>query len=187
MTTTNVKSKLTFEEYLNYDDGTDNRYEFVDGELLLMNPPIGRHSLIIRLIGKIFEAEIERLKLDWLTLTDIGIRTAFSRSRIPDLSLVTREQIQPYINVSAVLETPPILAIEVVSSESINRDYRYKRSEYAAAGISEYWIIDPAEKKVTVLKLVEGFYEEQVFHNNEQIVSSTFPDLVITVEQLWKA
>ena len=187
MSATNVKQKLTFEEYLNYDDGTDNRYEFVDGELILMNPPIGRHSLIIRLISKVFESEIERLALDWLTLTDIGVRTAFSRSRIPDLSVVTREQIEPYINVSAILETPQILVVEVVSPESVNRDYRYKRSEYAGAGISEYWIIDQAEKKVTVLKLVEGFYEEQVYRHNEQIVSVTFPDLVITVEQLWNA
>ncbi|VEP18159.1 conserved hypothetical protein [Hyella patelloides LEGE 07179] len=187
MTATNVKQKLTFEEYLNYDDGTDNRYEFVDGELLLMNPPMGRHALIIRLISKVFEAEIERLTLNWLALSDIGVRTTFNRSRIPDLSVVTREQIEPYIDVSAVLETPPVLVVEVVSPESVNRDYRYKRSEYAAAEIPEYWIIDPEEKKVTVLELVEGFYEEQVYNNNEQIVSPTFPELALTVEQLWNA
>ena len=185
MTVTNLTKKLTFEEYLNYDDGTENRYEFVDGEVLLMNPPIGLHSLIIRLISKIFEAEIERLALDWLTLSDIGVRTAFNRSRIPDLSVVTREQIEPYIDVSAVLETPPQLVIEVVSPESVNRDYRFKRSEYAAAGVPEYWIIDPAENKVTILQLVEGFYEEKVYTNNEQILSPTFPELKVTVEQLW--
>lgn len=187
MTVTNLTRKLTFEEYLSYDDETDNRYEFVDGELLLMNPPMGRHSLIIRLISKVFETEIERSTLDWLTLTDIGVRTSMNRARIPDLSVVTREQIQAYIDISAVLETPPILVVEVVSPESVNRDYRFKRSEYAAAGIAEYWIIDPGEKKVAVLQLVEGFYEEQVYSNNEQIVSVTFPDLVLIVEQLWKA
>ena len=185
MTVTNLTKKFTFDEYLNYDNGTDNRYEFVDGELLLMNPPMARHSLIIRLISKILESEIERLTLDWLTLTDIGVRTSINRARIPDLSLVTREQIQPYIDISAVLETPPILVIEVVSPESVNRDYRYKRSEYAAAGISEYWIIDTGEKKVTILQLVEGFYEEKVYTNNQQIVSLIFPELTITVEQLW--
>ncbi len=42
MTTTTVR-KLTFEEYLTYDDGTDTRYEFNDGELVAMTPPIGLH------------------------------------------------------------------------------------------------------------------------------------------------
>jgi len=37
---------LSFEECLAYNDGTDNRYEFVDGELILMNPPTGRHGSI---------------------------------------------------------------------------------------------------------------------------------------------
>jgi Uma2 family endonuclease len=185
MTVSNLTKKLTFDEYLNYDDGTENSYEFVDGRLLLMNPPLGRHSLIIRLISKIFESEIERLKLDWLTLQHIGIRTAFNRARIPDLSVVTREQIQAYIDRSAVLDTPPLIAIEVVSPESVNRDYRFKRSEYATAGILEYWIIDPTQKKVTILQLIEGFYEEKIYTNNEQIVSPTFSELAITIEQLW--
>ena len=185
MSRTKIESKLSFEDYLTYDDGTDSCYEFVDGELLLMNPPMGRHALIIRLIGKVLEAEIERLDLDWLTLNDIGVRTALNRSRIPDLSVVTRTQIEPYIDVSAVLATPPILVVEVVSPESVNRDYRFKRSEYAATGIGEYWIIDPEAKKVIVLQLVEGFYEEKAFSNKEQIVSPTFPQLSIAVEQLW--
>jgi Uma2 family endonuclease len=45
----------------------------------------------------------------------------------------------------------------VVSPGKANedRDYRYKRSEYAARGIAEYWIVDPAQARVTVLTLVE--------------------------------
>ena len=42
-------------------------------------------------------------------------------------------------------EIPPLLAIEIVSPDSIQRDYRYKRSEYAAVGIAEYWIVDALE------------------------------------------
>ena len=202
MTISNVANKLTFKEYLDYNDGTDSRYEFVDGELVLMNPPRGRHALIIRLINKIIESEIERQSLSWVTLNDIGVRTSIQRSRIPDLSIVTREQMEQYLDISAVLETPPILVIEVVSPESINRDYRFKRcsavlggspmsdcikrrSEYAAIGISEYWIVDPAAQQVTLLQLVEGFYEEKCYANNDLIVSPTFPELSITVAELW--
>ena len=185
MTVTNLKKKLTFEEYLNYDDGTDNRYEFVDGELILMNPPIGLHALILFFLHNTLLAEINRLQLSWVIVQMVGIRTAFNRSRIPDLCVINREQIQQYLDKSAVLESPPLLSVEIVSDSSSIIDYRYKRSEYAVAGIPEYWIIDPGSKKVTVLQLVEGFYEEEVYTNDDLIVSPTFSELSIAVEKLW--
>lgn len=60
---------------------------------------------------------------------------------------------------------PPLLAVEVVSPGQEKRDYRYKRSEYAVRGIAEYWIIDPAAERVTVLTWEEGLYEERWYLN----------------------
>jgi Uma2 family endonuclease len=186
MTTTTINNKISFEEYLRYDDETNNRYEFVDGELILMTLPTGLHALIIFFIQNALLAEIERLKLPWIILQTVGVRTSINRSRIPDLCIVTREQIERYRNVSAVLETPVLLAVEIVSPESVTRDYRYKRSEYAAIGIAEYWIVDPDEEKVTVLQLVEGFYEEKEYKGSDRIISPTFPELILTSEQIFQ-
>ncbi|MFZ1026519.1 MAG: Uma2 family endonuclease [Limnoraphis robusta] len=155
-----TQTKLTFEEYLTYDDGTDNCYELEDGELILMNPATGRHALIIYFLNNIFVAEISRLSLPWVALQTVGIRTALNRSRIPDLCVMTRDQILEKLEVSAVIETAALLAVEIVSPESKTRDYRYKRSEYSVVGIPEYWIVDPTEQKVTILTLEEGFYEQ---------------------------
>lgn len=182
--TTSTRKKLTFEEYLIYDDGTDNRYELEDGDLILMNPPTGRHALIIRFLNNALEAEIGRLNLPWVTLQGIGVRTAYRRSRLPDLSVVTREQIEEKLEVSAVIETPVIMAIEIVSSESKTRDYRYKSSEYSVVGIPEYWIVDSQEKKITVLLLVEGLYEATEYKGDDKIISQTFSELNLTVEQI---
>lgn len=185
MTTTSTnKPKLTFEEYLNYDDGTDNRYELEEGELILMNPPTGLHALVIRFINNNFEAEISRLNLPWVCLQTVGVRTAMKRSRIPDLCVTTRDQILEKLDVSAILESSALLAVEIVSPESRTRDYRFKRSEYASIGIPEYWIVDPVEQKVTVLLLVEGLYEETEYKGDDQIVSQTFPELILTVNQV---
>lgn len=178
---------LTFEEYLTYNDGTENRYELFDGELVLMNPPTVGHTLIIKFLEKKFDAEIERLALAWIALRDTGIRTGAKVSRVPDLSVFTTEQASLLINESAVFQTPPLLAVEVVSPESIKRDYRFKRSEYAALRIPEYWIVDPLEDKITVLLLVEGFYDANEFTGSEQIVSQTFPELALTTEQVLQA
>lgn len=186
MTQTTTKTKLTFEEYFQYDDGTDNRYELEDGELILMNPPTFDHALIIRFLANNFEAEITRLNLPWLTLQGIGIRTSINRSRIPDISVISREQIIQR-DVSAILESASLLAVEIVSPESRSRDYRFKRSEYSVVGIPEYWIVDPTEQKVTVLTLVEGLYEQVEFTGSERIVSQMFPELALTVEQVLSA
>jgi hypothetical protein len=90
----------------------DNHYELEDGDLLLMNPPTGRHALIIRGLDNILEAEIRRLGLPWVTLQGIGVRTSINRSRIPDLSIVSLEQIEERLDVSAVMESAPLFVVE---------------------------------------------------------------------------
>lgn len=185
---TQTKNKrLTFEEYLTYDDGTNNRYELFDGDLVLMNPPTVGHTLIIKFLERKFDTEIERLALPWIALRDTGVRTGVKISRLPDLSVLTTEQASLLINESAVFQTPPLLAVEVVSPESVKRDYRFKRSEYAALLIPEYWIVDPLENKVTVLLLVEGFYDPNEFTGRERILSQTFPELALTADQVLQA
>jgi len=48
---------------------------------------------------------------------------------------------------------PPDAAIEIVSPDSIERDYVTKRNQYEAARVKEYWIVDPLKQKVTLLRL----------------------------------
>jgi Uma2 family endonuclease len=78
------------------------------------------------------------------------------------------------------------LVVEVVSpgKENQNRDYRYKRSEYAARGILEYWIVDSEKEQILVLLLVDGLYEETVFTANQTLSSLTFPALKLNAEQV---
>ena len=52
--------KLTFEEYLKYNDGTDTTYELVKGELVPMSLGTGKHGRIIKLLERVFETEITR-------------------------------------------------------------------------------------------------------------------------------
>ena len=80
---------------------------------------------------------------------------------------------------------PPDLIVEVVSPgvTNANRDYRFKRSEYAARGVLEYWAIAPDEHKITVFTLVDGFYEEAVYMG-EKAIESRFEVLWLTAEQV---
>jgi Uma2 family endonuclease len=185
---------LTFEDYLNHqtdDAASDVRYEFVDGELIPMHPPKIEHFLIAQFLSDYLRQVIAQSKLPWMVFAEIGVRTGFRRSRVVDLCVVQRDQVQELAGRSAVFETPPLLVVEIVSLDSIGRDYRYKRSEYAAAGIPEYWIVDPLENRLTILQLREGFYDEISQDASGLILSPTLvqfnPSAPLTVEQIWQA
>ncbi|BAZ52004.1 hypothetical protein NIES4103_46630 [Nostoc sp. NIES-4103] len=180
-------TRITFEEYLTYDDDNGFHYELVDGRLELMNPPTIQHFLITKFLEQILDTEIKRLGSPWLCFRETGVRTGVNKSRLTDLSVVMLEQARELINASAVFQSPPLLIVEVVSPESVKRDYRKKRSEYAALEVPEYWIVDPLQAKISVLLLEEGLYEETVFTAKQQIVSRTFPELAIAVEELLNA
>lgn len=80
------------------------------------------------------------------------------------------------------------LAVEIVSagSEARKRDYDDKRNDYAKAGVSEYWIVDPQEKLVTVLTLAGDHYVEHGVYPPGQIATSKLlSGLAVPVDEIW--
>ncbi len=190
---TRTPVKLTFEEYLTYDDGTDNRYEFVDGELVMVPLPTGDHSDVIDLLSDAIRTEIARQQQPWIVKRDVGVyiginpETGKERSRTPDLCVVTTAQwatVKPDKTRAAVLRTAPLLAVEIVSPGSKKTDYKTKQEEYKTVGIYEYWIVDLRQSKVSVLLLNEQCYETTEFTRTERVISRTFPELNITAGQV---
>jgi Uma2 family endonuclease len=176
--------KMTVEEYLTYDDGTDKRYELENGELLEMPPGTGKHEAIITFLVVRFFLEKERLGLT-LEPRSNGVEVMTNKQiRRPDVLIITPEQAQAIENTSAVLRTAPPLIVEVVSPESVERDYDIKTLEYAAIGVNEYWIVDPLKDRVTICLLQGSVYNQTVFTGNQQIVSLTFPQLNATAQKL---
>jgi Uma2 family endonuclease len=185
--------KMSFTEYLKYNDETDTQYELVDGELIPMSLGTGKHGDIIEFINDLFKDIIKQENLSWTSKDmKVGIRSPRGRrwdtSRIPDVTVLSLEQWQNLANREAVIdldETPPILVVEVVSPSTRKTDYRSKRSEYAMLEIKEYWIVDPDEKIITICTLADSFYDDAVFQNEELIISPTFPNLKLTPKQIF--
>ena len=112
------------------------------------------------------------------------------QTRLPDL-MVLSEELASILGETnrgtiALEMPPPELIIEVASPGKTNeeRDYRFKRSEYAARAVPEYWVINLAERKITVYKLVAGFYEEEEF-TGDMLIQSRFEALQLTAEQVF--
>ena len=181
--------KMTFEEFLNYDDGTDYLYELENGELIFM-PSESELNQRIAIFLLIYFSQLGipyyRLRMK----TEIAVNSRMVGVRVPDLVVFSEElaQVMKDATRSLILMDmpPPLLVVEVVSPNQEKRDYRYKRSEYAARGINEYWIVDPILQKVTVLEWVEGLYEEQVFTGDEVICSPLCSEVKLTVNEILK-
>ncbi len=177
-----TSSVMSLSEFLNYDDGTDALYELEDGRLLFMpcESEVNRRIamfLLVYFIG--LGISFSRLTVK----TEVAVSGTRSSVRLPDLMVLTEELVQALEGASRSMVKPdmppPQLVVEVVSPgrENADRDYRYKRSQYQALQIAEYWIVDPIQEQITVLTLVEGLYEEAVFAGDDAIASALLSKL----------
>ncbi|NER94802.1 MAG: Uma2 family endonuclease [Symploca sp. SIO1B1] len=187
--------RMTLEEYLNYDDGTDTRYELVNGVLVEM----GAESTINTQIAIFLVATFLQLGIPYYKLgikQQIAVSSNEVTARDPDLIVHSNESVKAIEGLKQALlkanMPAPALVIEVVSpgepgDKNYDRDYVEKRQEYAARGIREYWLIDPHHQVVLVLTLQGQSYQEQRFTGAIAIASPTFPNLNLTAEQILNA
>jgi Uma2 family endonuclease len=179
--------RMTFEEFLDYDDGTDTLHELENGELIAMPA----ESEINRRIAMFLLIHFSKLGIPFYRLTmktEMAVSGARVSVRVPDLIVLSEEGATAIEGTSRSLVLmdmpPPLLVVEVVSPNQEKRDYRYKRTEYAARGIAEYWIVDPIQQQVMILEWVEGLYEEKQYSGDAQIVSPLFGKLELTADQV---
>jgi Uma2 family endonuclease len=131
------------------DDG--QRYELVDGELLVSKAPGMPHQrsllrLAVRLSNSVADSGAgEVLLTPRIVFGDYD-------AAIPDLVFVSagRERI---ITDRGLIEAPDLI-VEVVSAgeNSSDRDRQIKRQLYSRQGLSEYWILDPALRVIEVYR-----------------------------------
>jgi len=182
--------KLTFAEFLEFTNDTEILYELEDGELIEMASESEINQRIAMFLLAFFlQSGISygRLRMK----TEIAVHSRQVGVRLPDLVIFSEELefAMRGAKRSLVLMDmpPPLLVLEIVSPNQESRDYRYKRSEYAARGIMEYWIVDPIAQKLTILQWVEGFYDELVFTGEMAIASPLLGQLDLTAAKMWQS
>ena len=171
-------ARMTREDFLSRR--FENRAEWVDGRLDYLPMPRSLHA---RLAAKAFILLYEHLKgvKPDAILAGMSLRVWCGRRyREPDAALLLdpddpREQPEEWLGAD--------LVVEVVSPDDPDRDYSAKREDYAAAGVREYWIVDPRAptpgdprgRTVTVLILEDGAYRERVYREGETAAGELLP------------
>ena len=187
--------RMSLEAYLTYEDGTDSRYELVDGVLVEMGAenPLNPEIAMFRVSYFLQEMAIPfyRLAIEH----QIGVSQSQATARQPDLIVHSDESHAAIFDDGKLLRSglaAPLLVVEVCSNSkkdqrSYDRDYVEKPVEYAVRGIPEYWIIDPSRALVRVGTLTNGVYQFAEFMGDVVMVSPSFPGLTLTVAQVLTA
>jgi Uma2 family endonuclease len=135
----------------------DLDYELIHGRLILSPSPLPFHQFLGLEIGFALRANCPD---DVLVSVDQSVRIDFRNEPRPDVVLIREEGATR----TPVLSADVLLAVEIVSPESVNRDREAKLQVYAYGGIRHYWIIDPTGETVTFTdyQLSPSGYERQV-------------------------
>jgi Uma2 family endonuclease len=178
-----VQGSWSEEDFLKFH--TNRMAELVAGRLEILPMPTLKHQRILRWLLGIFEAAAP---VGSITLfAPLPTRLFPGTIREPDLLYIAPENAPgPDVDYPSHLD----LAVEIVSpgKDARKRDYEDKRTDYARAGISEYWIVDPQENQVTVLVLQDGIYAEHgVFRIGEIASGLLLPALRVDVATMLKA
>ncbi len=142
--------KMTEEEFVAWCD-EDTRAEWVDGEVIVMPPQNVDHSEESGWLEKVIGVFVEERGLG-IVLQEVAVRLPKRRRRrSPDLLFVANEH-RDRIR-KAHVEGPPDLIVEIVSPDSVARDWREKYHDYEEAGVREYWVIDPMARHAELYAL----------------------------------
>lgn len=138
------------EDYLELD--TNHLVEFTDGFIEVLPMPKTSHQRIVQYLSNLLLAFVNAGELGTVLFVPLRIRLRRNKYREPDVVFMLAKH---KARIHEEYWDGADLVMEVVSDdpESRERDLVKKRRAYAAAGISEYWIVDPKERQITVLKL----------------------------------
>ncbi len=186
----------SFEGYLAYSDTVELEgcYELINGELVELPPESELNNWIAdNLKFLLTMARIVPRRLIKIHACEIQVpvlQPSDAANRFPDLVVLRPEHLQlTQRRLTITLNMPPPrLIAEVVSPGKTNRDrdYVHKRDQYAAIGVSEYWLIEPVTQTLTLLSLENERYQEVgVFDRNQAVQSIELAGLQLSVEQIF--
>lgn len=179
---TTATTRLTYND-LQQIPPDRNRYELIEGELFVSAAPNIDHQ---RKAGRLFRRlaeHVEQHDLGEVFIAPCDVVLDAATVLEPDIVFVSKGRRS--IVKSTCIEGAPDLVVEVVSDSSRTIDRFVKRDRYAEFGVPEYWLLDPFEPRIEVLRLEAGKYRVAgSFGPGDTLESFTFPGFRLAMSSL---
>ncbi len=158
------------------EDG--NRYEVLDGALVMTPPPGTSHQ---RVVGELFVLLRQAARPLGLQTFVAPVAWRIGPGQVPEPDLLVAA---PEAVTERAIVAPPLLVVEVLSPTGRDRDLSEKRRIYAEGGAAWYWLVDPVVPSVTILRLAGRTYEEHalVEGSTVHVTDQPFPIRVVPAE-----
>ena len=150
--------ELTFEDFVEMvPDG--QKADLLDGVIFMASPDNLRVNKLNVCLAGVMQDFADQRDLGEVFASRVAYRMGDNRAPEPDVGFLAKKQ--KAAQHFGFVQGPPTLAVEIVSPDSVDRDYVHKRRIYEEAGVKEYWIIDPDEQRATFLVLERGRFRER--------------------------
>ncbi len=176
-----AQGEWTEEDYLELE--TNRLIEFSHGHVEMLPMPSVSHQLIVRMLFRVLEKFVMAHNLGEVLFAPVSVQLWPGKYREPDVVFISTTQ-RERITQQYLLDAN--LVMEVISPIDRNRDVVKKRREYAQAGISEYWLVDPEQHMITVLMLDGDHYVEHgIFGQGDQATSRLVAGFIVEVSAVF--
>lgn len=179
-----LQGHWTEAQYLLLSSQTNRLLEYTDGYIEVLPMPTDKHQVILEFVFLALRAVANALGGKVL-FAPLRIQVRPGKYREPDLLMVLdasdpRRQNEYWLGADLVME--------IVSPDKPKRDTEEKPTDYAEAGILEYWIINPLTDTITVLALQgEAYREYGVFHRGDRAASKLLVGFSVSVDEVLDA
>lgn len=177
-----LQTRLTYVDYLKTSD--DERYELLNGELILSPSPKEVHQSISGILHLMVGTFVRDRGLGKVYFSPFDVVLSDADVVQPDLLFVSNERIG--IITADNVQGAPDLVVEILSPATAERDRTLKLDLYAQHGVIEYWIVDPDAKTITVLLRGESHFEVAgIFGEGQTLQSPMLEGFSVALEEIF--
>ncbi|MEK7395855.1 MAG: Uma2 family endonuclease [Candidatus Poribacteria bacterium] len=163
-----LQGEWTESDYLDLPE-TNHYIELSEGRLEIPEMPGTTHQKVVFRLAKIIDGYVSEKALGEIGVAPLPVRLWEGKFREPDIIFMSSSHAD---RITESMWGIPDLVVEVISKSTAQTDRERKFLEYAKAGISEYWIVDPIRKIIDVYILNNGIYELSGRWGTDEIAKS---------------
>ena len=175
--------KLTYEDYCAAP--ADERYELLDGELIMVPAPNLKHQMVSAEIYAQLREFIKDRALGTLLYAPCDVLFSDNDVVQPDLLFVSRQR-EHLLRDGQKVQGAPDLVVEILSPSTADRDQGEKLALYARHGVTEYWLVDPIAETVSIHRQRAGVLVPiQTFGRNQTLRSPLLAGLELHLDHVF--
>lgn len=182
------KKTVSYEEFMEIYAKSNTRMEFLNGEIYVMSSPDVDHQNILGNLYVLFKEFFKGKKCKpFIAPFDVHFRKRDIKD--PDVlqpDLIVLCDLEDSINEKRRYTGTPTLTLEILSTSTRSRDMVYKLNTFMTSGVSEYWIIDVDNERITIYTFADYQVDKmEVYKKGENAKSIHFEGLSADVKELF--